>query len=54
MKTTIQQSEDKYLITLEGEMDTAAAVEVEKQRIYRFQWIAHPHQHPQGSKGRRQ
>jgi anti-sigma B factor antagonist len=31
MKTTIQQSEDKYLITLEGEMDTAAAVEVEKQ-----------------------
>lgn len=31
MKTTIQQSEDKYLITLEGEMDTAAAVEVEKK-----------------------
>ena len=31
MKTTIQQSEDKYLITLEGEMDTAAAVEVERQ-----------------------
>lgn len=31
MKTTIQQSEDKYLITLEGEMDTAAAVEVEKE-----------------------
>lgn len=31
MKTTIQQSEDKNLITLEGEMDTAAAVEVEKQ-----------------------
>ena len=31
MKTTIQQSEGKYLITLEGEMDTAAAVEVEKQ-----------------------
>jgi anti-sigma B factor antagonist len=31
MKTTIQQSEDKYPITLEGEMDTAAAVEVEKQ-----------------------
>lgn len=31
MKTTIQQSEDRYLITLEGEMDTAAAVEVEKQ-----------------------
>ena len=31
MKTTSQQSEDKYLITLEGEMDTAAAVEVEKQ-----------------------
>ena len=30
MKTTIQELEDKYLVTLEGELDTAAAVEVEK------------------------
>ena len=29
MKTTIQELEDKYLVTLEGELDTAAAVEVE-------------------------
>ena len=28
MKTTIQELEDKYLVTLEGELDTAAAVEV--------------------------
>ena len=34
MKTTIQQSEDKYLITLEGEMDTAAAVEKQLQPLY--------------------
>lgn len=30
MKTTIKQQEDKYLVTLEGELDTAAAAEVEK------------------------
>ena len=30
MKTTIEQLEDKYLVTLEGELDTAAAVDVEK------------------------
>ena len=30
MKTTIEQMEDKYLVTLEGELDTAAAAEVEK------------------------
>ena len=29
MKTTIQELKDKYLVTLEGELDTAAAVEVE-------------------------
>ena len=30
MNTTIEQVEDKYLVTLEGELDTAAAVEVEQ------------------------
>lgn len=30
MKTTIQQLDDKYFVTLEGELDTAAAAEVEK------------------------
>lgn len=30
MKTNIEQLEDKYLITLEGELDTAAAADVEK------------------------
>ena len=30
MKTTIEQMEDKYLVTLEGELDTAAAAEVEQ------------------------
>ena len=30
MKTTIQQLDDKFLVTLEGELDTAAAAEVEK------------------------
>ena len=30
MKTNIEQLEDKYLVTLEGELDTAAAAEVEK------------------------
>lgn len=29
MKTTIEQKEDKYLVTLEGELDTAAAAEVD-------------------------
>ncbi|MBO7120579.1 MAG: STAS domain-containing protein [Bacteroidaceae bacterium] len=30
MKTNIEQLEEKYLVTLEGELDTAAAAEVEK------------------------
>jgi len=30
MKTNIEQMEDKYLVTLEGELDTAAAADVEK------------------------
>ena len=30
MKTNIEQKEDKYFVTLEGELDTAAAAEVEK------------------------
>ena len=30
MKTNIEKQEDKYLVTLEGELDTAAAAEVEK------------------------
>ena len=30
MKTNIEQLEDKYLVTLEGELDTAAAADVEK------------------------
>jgi len=30
MNTTIEQAENKYLVTLEGELDTAAAVEVEQ------------------------
>lgn len=30
MKTTIQQLEDKYLVTLTGEMDTAAAAAAEE------------------------
>ncbi len=30
MKATIQESDNKYLVTLEGELDTAAAAEVEK------------------------
>lgn len=30
MNTTIEQLEDKFLVTLEGELDTAAAVEVEQ------------------------
>ncbi len=30
MKTTIQEKDGKYFATLEGELDTAAAVEVEK------------------------
>ena len=31
MKTTIEQLEDKYVVTLEGELDTSAAAEVEKK-----------------------
>ena len=30
MKTTIEQLEDKYVVTLEGELDTSAAAEVDK------------------------
>ena len=30
MNTTIKDLEDKFLVTLEGELDTAAAVDVEK------------------------
>ncbi len=30
MKTSIQQLADKYLVILDGELDTAAAAEVEK------------------------
>lgn len=30
MKTTIEKAEEKFLVTLEGELDTAAAAEVEK------------------------
>ncbi len=30
MKTNIEKQADKYLVTLEGELDTAAATEVEK------------------------
>lgn len=30
MKTTIEQLEDKFLVTLDGELDTAAAEEVEQ------------------------
>lgn len=30
MKTTIEQLEDKFLVTLDGELDTAAAEDVEK------------------------
>ena len=37
MKTTIEQLEDKILVTLEGELDTAAAAEVEQtlQPLYK-------------------
>ena len=31
MKTSIEQLEDKYVVTLEGELDTSAAAEVEKK-----------------------
>jgi anti-sigma B factor antagonist len=37
MKATIQELENKYVATLDGELDTAAAVEVEKilQPLYK-------------------
>lgn len=37
METIIKQTEDKYLVTLAGELDTAAAAEVEKtlQPLYK-------------------
>lgn len=31
MKTTMEQVEDKFLVALEGELDTAAAAEVEQK-----------------------
>ena len=31
MNTTIEELEDKFLVTLEGELDTAAAVDAEKK-----------------------
>ncbi len=31
MNTTIEELEDKFLVTLEGELDTAAAAEVDKK-----------------------
>lgn len=31
MNTTIEELEDKFLVTLEGELDTAAAAEVEQK-----------------------
>ena len=36
MKTTIKEEANKYLVTLEGEMDTAAAMEAEEklQQLY--------------------
>ena len=30
MKTTLQELDDKYLVTFEGDLDTAAAVEVDQ------------------------
>lgn len=37
MKTNIQELEEKYVVTLEGELDTAAAADVEKtlQPLYK-------------------
>jgi anti-anti-sigma factor len=37
MKTTIQEQENKFLVTLEGELDTSAAVEVDQilQPLYK-------------------
>ena len=37
MKTTIEQLEDNFLVSLEGELDSAAAVEVEQllQPLYK-------------------
>ena len=37
MKTTIEQLENKFLVSLEGELDSAAAVEVEQllQPLYK-------------------
>ena len=31
MKTTIKETNDGYLVTLEGELDTASAIEVDQQ-----------------------
>ena len=37
MKTTIQEQDNKYVVTLEGELDTAAAIETDKvlQPLYK-------------------
>ena len=37
MKTTIQELDNKYVVTLEGELDTAAAIETDKvlQPLYK-------------------
>ena len=37
MKTTIQEQNNKYVVTLEGELDTAAAIETDKvlQPLYK-------------------
>lgn len=37
MKTTIQEQDNKYVVTMEGELDTAAAIETDKvlQPLYK-------------------
>lgn len=37
MKTTIQELDNKYVVTMEGELDTAAAIETDKvlQPLYK-------------------
>ena len=59
MKTTINEIDGKLVATFEGELDTAAAIEVEKE-MNRLEWtphlarhsqesqVARPHSHPQG------
>ena len=47
MKTKIEEIDGKYVATLEGEMDTAAAMEVEEilKPLYQSQRTAHPPLH---------